>query len=99
VGIADDIKGEVPAAFVVPKPEKDVSELKEKVIAAIRRQIGPIAAPHKVFIVPDLPKTRSGKIIRRLLRKIITGENPGDLSTLVNPESVESIKTAVADGK
>ena len=95
VGIADDIKGEVPAAFVVPKPEKDISELKEKVIAAIRRQIGPIAAPHKVFIVPDLPKTRSGKIIRRLLRKIIAGENPGDLSTLANPESVESIKAAV----
>jgi len=95
VGVVDEIKGEVPVAFVVPKSQGENQGLKEKVVAAIRSTIGPIATPHQVFIVTDLPKTRSGKIMRRILRKIFTKEELGDLSTLANPESVESIKTAV----
>ena len=96
VGVADEIKGEVPVAFVVPKPQADKEGLSEKVVLAIRTIIGPIASPHKVFVVTDLPKTRSGKIMRRLLRKAFTGEDMGDISTLMNPESVENIKAAVA---
>ncbi len=95
VGVVDEIKGEVPVAFVVAKNPADTAGLKEKVIAAIRSGIGPIATPHEVFIVSDLPKTRSGKIMRRILRKAFTKEELGDLSTLANPESVESIKNAV----
>ncbi len=96
VGVVDEVKGQVPVAFAVPKSMENAAGLEEKVAAAIRSQIGPIAAPHKVFIVSDLPKTRSGKIMRRILRKVFTGEELGDLSTLANPESVENIKAAVA---
>lgn len=99
VGVADEIKGEVPVVFVVAKPQADVKGLPEKVVSAIRAIIGPIATPHKVFVVPDLPKTRSGKIMRRLLRKAFTGEDMGDISTLMNPESVDHIKAAVENSK
>ena len=95
IGVVDEIKGEVPVAFVVARTNTETASLPADVTKAIRESIGPIASPHKVIIVPDLPKTRSGKIMRRLLRKAITGEEMGDLSTLANPESVEAIKTAV----
>lgn len=95
VGVADEIKGEVPVVFAVPKADADATELKERVMAAIREEIGPIAIPKDVLIVKDLPKTRSGKIMRRILRKVFTKEELGDLSTLANPESVENIKAAV----
>jgi len=71
VGVIDEIKGEVPVAFVVPKPNIATADLPALVTDAIRETIGPIATPHKVYVVPDLPKTRSGKIMRRLFRKII----------------------------
>ncbi len=98
VGVNDEIKGEVPVAFVVPKAKTETAGLPKLVTEAIRETIGPIATPHKVYIVSDLPKTRSGKIMRRLFRKIMTGDDLGDISTLMNPESVESIKAAVAAG-
>lgn len=95
VGVADEIKGEVPVIFAVPKADAEVTGLKEKVITAIREEIGPIAIPRDVLVVKDLPKTRSGKIMRRILRKVFTEEELGDLSTLANPESVDGIKSAV----
>jgi acetyl-CoA synthetase len=75
VGITDEIKGVVPVAFVVPKTGSMVETIAADVTKAIRQIIGPIASPNKVFAVPDLPKTRSGKIMRRLLRKAISGED------------------------
>ena len=65
----------------------------------VRKVIGPFAAPKKIFIVPDLPKTRSGKIMRRIMRKIVAGEADqlGDLSTLAEPGVVDVIKTKVAE--
>lgn len=93
VGIADEIKGEVPAAFVVYHGEKPAEEIKKGIIDQIKKEIGPIALPKEVYLVEDLPKTRSGKIMRRILRKLFTGEDLGDLSTLANPKSVEKIKT------
>jgi len=92
IGVADEIKGEIPLIFIVPKTETAPADLKEKVIETIRNEIGPIALPKDVIIIKDLPKTRSGKIMRRLLRKAINGENMDDLSTLSNPESIENIK-------
>jgi acyl-coenzyme A synthetase/AMP-(fatty) acid ligase/intein/homing endonuclease len=93
VGIPDEIKGEVPVAFVVAKKiEKDLSQ---KVISQVRKEIGPIASLKEVYFVKDLPKTRSGKIMRRILKRLFTGENLGDLSTLANPESVEEIKSKI----
>ena len=95
VGMNDEIKGVVPVAFVVGKAGADTTNVPADVTKTIREVIGPIASPHKVFIVPDLPKTRSGKIMRRLLRKAITNEDFGDLSTLANPEVMEKIKEIV----
>ena len=66
--------------------------IKEEVVRQIRKEIGPIATPKEVYLVKDLPKTRSGKIMRRILRKLFTSEELGDLSALSNPESVEEIK-------
>ena len=96
VGATDEIKGVVPVAFVVARAGADAAAIPADVTKSIREVIGPIASPHKVYVVPDLPKTRSGKIMRRLLRKALTGEEMGDLSTLSNPESVEKIKEVVA---
>ena len=102
VGVADEIKGEVPIAMVVYKGKKGTEEIKKEVIDRIKKEIGPIALPKEIYLVEDLPKTRSGKIMRRILRKLFTlqsgqvGEELGDLSTLANPESVERIKIKIA---
>ena len=95
VGIPDEIKGEVPAVFVVLKKERNLEEIKKEVIDLIKKVIGPIALPKEIFVVEDLPKTRSGKIMRRILKRLFTGEELGDLSTLANPESVEKIKNLI----
>ncbi len=97
VGVADEIKGEVPVAFVVSKTDKPAQQIKDEVVLQIRKEIGPTATPKEVYLVKDLPKTRSGKIMRRILRKLFTGEELGDLSTLSNPESVEEIKKKIAN--
>jgi len=99
VGIPDEIKGEVPVAFAVPSEalaKEDSENLKKEVIEQVRKEIGPIALPKEVYLVEDLPKTRSGKIMRRILKKLWLGEELGDLSTLSNPESVEKIKKIIS---
>ncbi|WP_439896214.1 AMP-binding enzyme, partial [Burkholderia ubonensis] len=58
-------------------------------------RIGSIAKPHRVLIVPDMPKTRSGKIMRRVLAALSNHQDPGDVSTLANPEIVDSLRTLV----
>jgi len=96
VGKPDEIKGEVPVVFAVSKTKKnDSSKLKQEIISLIRKEIGPIALPKEVYIVDDLPKTRSGKIMRRILKRLFTGEELGDLSTLANSQSVEKIKNII----
>ncbi len=103
VGTADELTGQAVYAFVTLKPEFnfDPSEepaLVKELVLQVRKVIGPFAAPKKIFIVPDLPKTRSGKIMRRIMRKIVAGEADqlGDLSTLAEPGVVEVIKEKVA---
>ncbi|MDO8663309.1 MAG: acetate--CoA ligase [Candidatus Wildermuthbacteria bacterium] len=95
VGIPDAIKGEVPVAFVVYPGSGDVEAVKKETIDQIKKEIGPIALPKEVYVVEDLPKTRSGKIMRRILKKLLTNEELGDLSTLSNPETVEKIKAII----
>ncbi len=95
IGIPDEIKGEVPVAFVILKRERNEEEIKTEVVAQVRKEIGPIALPKNVWVVNDLPKTRSGKIMRRILKRLFTGEELGDLSTLANPQSVEEIKEKI----
>jgi len=96
VPVADPIKGKVPDLYVSLKPGLQASkELADRISAAIVSEIGPIARPRTVVIVPDMPKTRSGKIMRRVLAAISNHQDPGDVSTLANPEVVDTIKELV----
>jgi acetyl-CoA synthetase len=70
-------------------------EIEAKVVAAIETQIGKIARPKNVYIVPDMPKTRSGKLMRRVLASISNRRDSGDISTLANPGVVVSIRELV----
>jgi acetyl-CoA synthetase len=94
VGYPHDIKGQAIAAFAIPHHQvKDVEKLKAEINQSVVKMVGAIARPEKVIIVTGLPKTRSGKIMRRILRKIASGETDfGDISTLLNPEIVEEIR-------
>jgi len=99
VGYPHDIKGTGVFAFCIPTPEfehYDANELAGMLKEQVRQAIGPIATPDRVLIVPGLPKTRSGKIMRRILRKIAAGETEdlGDISTLADPAVVERIVEA-----
>jgi acetyl-CoA synthetase len=98
VGIADEFTGQAVNAFVALKDTtKNSPEARKELILQVRKQIGPFAAPKAVFIIEDLPKTRSGKIMRRILRKILAGEEDslGDTSTLQDPGVVDNIITVV----
>ncbi len=96
VGRPDDIKGESIAAFVVLKIGVEQSEgLKQELREHVAREIGKIARPEYLYFVNDLPKTRSGKIMRRVVRSAIITHDVGDLSTLANPEAVEEIEKAL----
>jgi acetyl-CoA synthetase len=93
MGKEDAVKGEVPVAFVVLRSGFSPSEeLRAELIKHIRTAIGPIATPDAVVIVNKLPKTRSGKIMRRLLKAVLVGAPLGDVSTLEDEASVEDIK-------
>ena len=98
VPVPDEIKGRVPELYVALKPGHQASDaLKEKISRSLADTIGPIAKPKHVWIVPDMPKTRSGKIMRRVLAAISTKGDFGDITTLANPEVVESIRGLVQD--
>jgi acetyl-CoA synthetase len=95
VGFPHDIKGQAVYAFVIcyERP-KDEEKLRGEIRDTVSRIIGPIAKPDKIQFVSGLPKTRSGKIMRRILRKVAEGDvsNLGDTSTLLDPAVVEEIK-------
>ena len=81
--------------FIILKEGNDPSEaLKEEIVGHVREAIGPIATPEDVYFVDSLPKTRSGKIMRRVLKAVASGEDIGDVSTLENEASVEEVKKA-----
>jgi acetyl-CoA synthetase len=93
VPVTDPIKGTVPDVFISLRPGTQASlDIGQRVSAAISREISPIARPRKVWLVPDLPKTRSGKIMRRVLAAISNQRDTGDVTTLSNPEIVEAIR-------
>ncbi|MEM5790526.1 MAG: acetate--CoA ligase [Candidatus Aenigmatarchaeota archaeon] len=98
VGLPDEIKGEVPIAFVVLKSGFQPNEkLSSELIDLVAKKIGPIAKPAKIVYVEDLPKTRSGKIMRRIIKNLIKREDVGDISTLANPECVEKLKKIIQE--
>lgn len=96
VGYPHDIKGQGIYAYIICSPEpEDVDAFRKELLEVIVEQIGPIAKPDKIQVVSGLPKTRSGKIMRRILRKIAEGatDQLGDTSTLLDPTVVEEIKS------
>lgn len=102
VGINDDLTGQAVNAFVALKSRPgDIEATKKELILQVRKSIGPFAAPKSVIIIEDLPKTRSGKIMRRILRKVLSGEEDqlGDISTLSNPDAVANIIDVVKAGR
>ncbi len=93
VPVADPVKGKIPHVFVSLKPGFEPSEeLQKKVTDTLAKEIGPIAKPGKVWIVPDMPKTRSGKIMRRVLAAVANKQDVGDVTTLANPQVVQQIQ-------
>ncbi|CAG7555657.1 unnamed protein product [Fusarium equiseti] len=102
VGVADEVTGQSVIAFVCLKEafRSNQVEVHAELRLQVRNTIGPFAAPKKIFMVADLPKTRSGKIMRRVLRKIVMGEQDqlGDISTLSDPSVVEKIIEVVKSG-
>jgi len=96
VPVKDDIKGVTPDMYISLKPGFEASDaIAKKVMDALISEIGPIAKPRKVWIVPDMPKTRSGKIMRRVLASISNNTDVGDVMTLANPDVVETIRNQV----
>jgi acetyl-CoA synthetase len=92
IPVPDEVKGRVPEIYVSLKPGVTGDDgLAQRVSRAIETEISPIARPRKVWIVPDMPKTRSGKIMRRVLAALSTGGDPGDITTLANPDVVTKI--------
>ncbi len=93
VGYPHEIKGEGIYAYVIVNSKSSDEIIKTEITAVVRRVIGPIAKPDKIQIVSGLPKTRSGKIMRRILRKVASNDfdNLGDISTLLNPDVVDEI--------
>ncbi len=95
VGYPHDIKGQGIYAYVICSGNLDDEQMRREILNVVTQEIGPIAKPDKIQVVPGLPKTRSGKIMRRILRKIAEGDtsNLGDTSTLLDPSVVEAIKS------
>jgi acetyl-CoA synthetase len=95
VGVTDDTTGQAICAFVVLRSNYEVSEgTVEELRAEVAHEISPIAKPREVHIVPELPKTRSGKIMRRLLRDVAENRDLGDTSTLLDPNVFDAIREA-----
>lgn len=102
VGFPHDIKGQGIHAYCIPNEEvEDHERFQKELSEVVTQHIGPIAKPDRIQIVTGLPKTRSGKIMRRILRKVAEGDtsNLGDTSTLLDPNVVEDIKQGALEGK
>lgn len=96
VGVPHEIKGEVVVLFCVLRPgETDDEALRASIGARVADELGKVLRPEAVVVVPELPRTRSGKIMRRVVRAAFLGRDPGDLSALENPAAVEAIARMV----
>ena len=95
----DELRGRVPEMYVSLKPGYEASDIEEQVKNTIRTTIGPIASPAHVWVTNDLPKTRSGKIMRRVIAAVSNFIDVGDTTTLANPEVVEEVRVQVQSAK
>jgi propionyl-CoA synthetase len=101
VGVADSLKGQVPMAFVIAKDATGLDEpagrlqLEGDIMKTVDGQLGALARPARVFFVTLLPKTRSGKMLRRAIQAVCEQRDPGDLTTMDDPAALQQIKTLV----
>jgi propionyl-CoA synthetase len=99
VGVSDPVKGQMPLAFAVPKGNLGSAEerkkLEKEVMQTVDKQLGPIARPKAVLFVTLLPKTRSGKTLRRSIQALAEGRDPGDLTTIEDPAALEQIRQSL----
>jgi propionyl-CoA synthetase len=101
VGVADPIKGQIPVAFAVVKDPSSVAtadgaaRMRAEVLSTVDRKLGAIARPGTVHFVTVLPKTRSGKLLRRAIQALAEGRDPGDLTTIEDPAALEQIRGAL----
>src|SRR5574340_4474 len=101
VGVHDEIEGPAVLAFAVPKDAGAIATaegraaLEKSVMQTVDRALGAIARPAAVLFVSSLPKTRSGKLLRRSIQAIAEGRNPGDLTTLDDPAALEQVQAVV----
>jgi propionyl-CoA synthetase len=97
VGVADALKGQMPLAFAVAKGDvADRKKLEKEVMETVDKQLGAIARPKAVHFVSLLPKTRSGKTLRRSIQALAEGRDPGDLTTIEDPGALQQIRDALA---
>jgi propionyl-CoA synthetase len=94
VGVADPIKGQMPLAFAVLK-DSNKNTSPADIMQTVDKQLGAIARPKDVHFVTLLPKTRSGKTLRRSIQALAEGRDPGDLTTIEDPNALEQIRKAL----
>jgi propionyl-CoA synthetase len=96
VGVADQLKGQVAMAFAVLKhPTDDALKLEGEIMKLVDSQLGAVARPSRVRFVSVLPKTRSGKLLRRAIQAVCEGRDPGDLTTIEDPSALQQVKDLV----
>ncbi|MDP3621964.1 MAG: propionate--CoA ligase [Polynucleobacter sp.] len=95
VGIEDKLKGQVAVGFAIPKDSNAVATLEAELLKTVDSQLGAVARPARVYIVNALPKTRSGKIVRRALQAVAEGRDPGDISTMEDQTVLAHIKSVI----
>lgn len=100
IGAADELKGQVPVVFATLKggDSSDRRTAAEAMMRQVVEQLGAVAKPARVYVVDALPKTRSGKLLRRSLQALVESRDPGDLSTLDDPSALESVRLALQRG-
>ena len=102
IGVADQLKGQVPVAFAVLKDPSQIADsaarmkLEGEVMKTVDQQLGAIGRPARVHFVTLLPKTRSGKVLRRSIQALCEGRDPGDLTTIEDPGALQQVRDAVA---
>jgi propionyl-CoA synthetase len=101
VGVADQLKGQVAMAFVIAKDASALGDaaarmkLEGEVMKLVDSQLGAVARPSRVLFVTALPKTRSGKLLRRAIQAVAEGRDPGDLTTIEDPAALQQVREAL----
>jgi propionyl-CoA synthetase len=104
VGVADTLKGQVAMAFVVPRDTRGLEDapsrlrLEGEIMKTVDVRLGALARPARVLFVAVLPKTRSGKLLRRAIQAVCEGRDPGDLTTIEDPGALQALRGVVAAG-